>query len=54
MKRFLCHHRPIFLALTLIAFTIHFACSNNAEQAGSQAIPSTELKAKIVYYAMPG
>jgi hypothetical protein len=54
MTHLIRHHRRMLFTFALLALAIHFACSSKPEQAGSKAAPTAELKAKMVYYAMPG
>jgi len=44
--------RKALAALALIAFMLATACSGDYEEA--KAKPASELKAKLVYYALPG
>lgn len=44
--------RKAMAALALIAFMLATACSGDYEEA--KAKPASELKAKLVYYALPG
>lgn len=43
--------RKVFAALALLAFMLATACSGDYE---AKAKPDSELKAKLVYYALPG
>jgi hypothetical protein len=47
-----CSWTLLFFILTTVA--IHFACSDKSETSEAKSTPAAELKAKLVYYAMPG
>jgi ABC-type cobalamin transport system permease subunit len=48
------HWRQIFLSLAFIGMIIHLGCSEQSEQLEVQENPAKELRARLVFYAIPG